>query len=487
LTLVETRRQAPAAIMRLRFTLPAFLSLLSGCAVGPTYHRPDTQAPAVLRGQAAPEDHSLADLAWWDLYGDPTLTALVKASLAHGYDARIAASRVEQARAIAMEARGQMFPSIGYTGGAYRGKNTIAGSPNPSGTGTTGDAFYGYLGAAWEPDIWGRLRRLDEAARDQYLETAEAQRGVLLSLLSEVASDYFQLLELDEELAIAHQASDSFGDSLRLFNQRLTGGVASRLETASAAAAQAAAAAQIPGLERQITLTENQLDVLLDRNPGPIERGAPLSARTAAPEVPAGIPSELLERRPDVRAAEYAAKATNAQIGATIGGFLPRIGLSALFGGVSPNLNDITLHRHELWSAGAQLTGPIFQAGTLRGEYLQAKAAWELAKLQYEQTARSAFADAANALVTRQKLGEVRVQQEKEVSSYQEAVTVATQRYKAGQADYYELLQVQQELFPAEAALAQTRRDELLSIVQLYKALGGGWNLKDPAAWQGAP
>jgi outer membrane protein, multidrug efflux system len=473
--------------MRLRFTLPALLSLLSGCAVGPTYHRPDPQPPTVLRGQAAPEDHSVADLAWWDLYRDPTLTALVRASLVNGFDARIAATRVEQARAIAMETNGQLFPSIGYAGGAYRGKNSLEGTPNPAANGTTGDAFYGYLGAAWEPDIWGRLRRLDEVARDQYLETEEARRGVMLSLVAEVASDYFQLLELDEELAIAHQASDSFGASLQLFNQRLTGGVASRLETSSAAAAQAAAAAQIPGLERQIAMTENQLGVLLDRNPGPIERGTPLSSHAAAPEVPAGIPSELLERRPDVRAAEYAAQAANAQIGATIGSFLPRIGLSALFGGVSPSLNNLTLHRQELWSAGAQVTGPIFQAGTLRGEYLQTKAAWELAKLQYEQTARSAFADAANALITRQKLAEVRVQQEQEVSSYQEAVKVATQRYKAGQADYYELLQVQQELFPAEQALAQTRRDELISIVQLYKALGGGWNLKDPAAWVGTP
>jgi multidrug efflux system outer membrane protein len=484
--MTEMRPRDSDAIMRLRHTLLPLFVLLTGCAVGPTYHRPDTQAPDVFRGKVSTDDHSLADLGWWDLYRDPVLTALVKESLADGYDARIAASRVEEGRAIAMEARGQLFPSLGYSGDAYRGKNTILGSPNPSGTGTTGDGFAGYLSAAWEPDIWGELRRLDEAARDQYLGTDEARRGVLLSLVADVASDYFQLLELDEELAIAHQASASFGESLQLFKQRLSGGIASRLETSSADAAQAAASAQIPGLERQITLTEDQLSVLLGRNPGPIERGSPLSAHAAAPDVPAGIPSALLERRPDVRAAEYAAMAANAEIGATIGSFLPRIGLSALLGAVSPNLNEISLHKHSLWSAGAQVTGPLFQAGTLRGEYLQTKAAWELAKLQYEQAARSAFADVANALVTRQKLGEIRAQQEREVSSYQEAVNVAFERYKAGQASYYELLQVQQQLYPAEAALAQTRRDELISIIQLYKALGGGWNLKNPEDWAGA-
>jgi multidrug efflux system outer membrane protein len=470
--------------MRLRFTLLPLLALLTGCAVGPNYRRPDTQAPATFRGQPAPEDRSIADLGWWDLYRDPVLTALIKESLAHGYDAHIAAVRVEQARAIALQAQGQLFPSLGYSGGAYRGKNALEGTPNPAGNGTTGNAFYGYVSAAWEPDIWGRLRRLDEAARAQYLQTEAARRGVLLSLVAEVASDYFQLLELDNELAIARQASDSFGESLKLFNQRLTGGIASRLETSSAAAAQAAAAAQVPALETQIAVTENQLNVLLDRNPGPIERGSPLSVHGTAPEVPAGIPSALLERRPDVRAAEYAARAANAQIGATIGSFLPEIGLSSLLGAVSPSLDGITDHKQSLWSAGAQVTGPIFQFGTLRGEYLQSKAAWELAKLQYEQTARSAFADVANALVRRRKLGEVRAHQEREVDAYQEAVAVAMERYKAGHADYYELLQVQQELYPAEAALAQTRRDELISIVQLYKALGGGWNLSDPA-WRG--
>jgi multidrug efflux system outer membrane protein len=303
--------------------------------------------------------------------------------------------------------------------------------------------------------------------------------------VAEVAADYFQLLELDEELAISRDAAKSFGESLQLFNRRLQGGIASKLETSSAQASQAAAAARIPDLERQVALLENSLSVLLGRSPATVARGAPLSGRAAAPDVPAGLPSALLERRPDVRQAEYLAEAANAQIGVTIGSFLPRIGLSSIFGGVSETLQGVTSGKGELWSVGAQATGPIFQAGALRGEYQQAKAAWEEAKLEYQQAALSAFADAADALVTRQKLGEVRAQLEIEVRSYQEAVAVAVRRYKAGQTGYFELLQTQQELYPAESALAQTRRDELISVVQLYKALGGGWNLKAPADWLG--
>src|SRR5471030_1735302 len=231
----------------MRSPLPLLSSLLAlglaGCAVGPNYHRPDTQAPAGLRGQPADTAPSLADQAWWDLYQDPVLTGLVRTALADGFDTRIATARLEQARAIEHEVRGQLFPAVGYQGDADRGRNSTLGRPNPAGTGTIGDAFDGYLSAGWEFDLWGRVRRLDEAARDRYLASAENRRGVELSLVAEVATDYFQLLELDEELAISHQAADSFGQTLRLFNRRLQGGIASKLETSSAQAAQAAAAA----------------------------------------------------------------------------------------------------------------------------------------------------------------------------------------------------------------------------------------------------
>jgi multidrug efflux system outer membrane protein len=456
--------------------------LLAGCAIGPNYKRPVIEAPAAFRDQAAGGDHSFADVAWWDVYQDDRLKDLIRAALVDGYDARIAATRVEQAQAIAAQVHGQLFPSLGYEANADRGRNAILGSPNVQGTGSTTDGFDGYIGAAWEFDLWGRVRRLNEEARSQYLASEEARRGVLLSLVGQVATDYFELLELDEELAIAHQETDSFGDSLKLFNQRLAGGIVSELETSSADAAMATSAALVPGLERQIAIKENEISVLIGRNPGAIIRGARLSDQPVPPDVPIGLPSQLLERRPDIREAEENARAANAGIGVTVGGFLPRIGLSALLGAVSPELDAITSRKAGLWAVGAQATGPLFQGGGLRGQYRESKAAWEEAKLQYQQTTLNAFAEVADALVSRQKLAEVREQQERAVRAYQDAVKISMERYTLGNASYYEVLQAQQLLFPAEVALAQTRRDEFTAVIQLYEALGGGWNLSD-SAW----
>ena len=458
--------------------------LLGGCAIGPNFKRPDAKAPPAYRAQADAGSASFADLAWWDVYKDPRLGALIHAAIADGYDARIAASRVAVARAVAAEVHGQRFPGLGYSASADRGRNALLGNPYTQGGGATGDGFDGYLAAAWELDLWGRVRRLDEAARAQYLATDEGRRAVLLSLVSDVVTAYYQLLELDDELAIAHQATDSFGESLKLFDRQLQGGVASRLDTATAEAAMATSAARIPDLERQIAIKENQISVLVGSAPGPVLRGVRLSDLPEPPEVPAGMPSALLERRPDVREAEFAAVAANANIGATLGSFLPKIGLSAILGGVSSQLDDVTSRRAALWSVGAGATGPLFQGGSLHGQYDQAKAGWELAKLQYQQTALNAFGDVANALVARQRLGEERVQQERAVSAYQDAVKLSTQRYTAGRAAYFEVIQAQLELFPAEVALAQTRRDQFTAVVQLYKALGGGWNLPSDA-WSG--
>ena len=460
------------------------LLLLPGCASGPDYQRPAVDPPAAFRAAPlAEETRSFADVKWWEIYHDDQLNALIRAALVDGYDSRIAAARVEQARALASEVHGLRFPGVGYIANADRGGNAQLGNAYTQGNGTTASGFDGYFGAAWELDLWGRVRRLDEAARAQYLATEDARRGVLLSLVSQVASAYFGLLELDEELAIAHEATQSLGDSLKLFNRRLEGGIGSRLETASAEAAAATAAARIPEIERQIATRENQISVLLGHNPGAIKRGAQLTDQTLTPDVPAGLPSQLLERRPDVRQAEDAARAANAGIGVTVGGFLPRVGLTALFGAVSPQLQDLTSRKAGLWSVGAQASGPLFQGGALHGQYDAAKAVWEQAKLQYQQIALNAFAEVVDALVSRQKLGELRAQQETAVTAYRNAVKISSERYTSGKASYFEVLQAQQQLYPAEIALAQTRRDELELVIQLYKALGGGWNLKDAAAW----
>jgi multidrug efflux system outer membrane protein len=473
----------PGSKFPLGFVLAA--GLLAGCAIGPNYHRPPTNPPAAFRDHPADGDRSYADLAWWEVYHDERLKELIRVALIDGYDARVAATRVEQSRAIAAQVHGQQFPALGYDATAGRGRNVLLGNPSTASGGSTGDGFDGYLAATWELDLWGRVRRLNEEARAQYLASEFARRGVLLSLVSQVATAYFELLELDDELAVAHRATQSFSDTLKLFNQRLEGGVASRLETSSAEAALATNAARIPELERQIALKENQLSVLIGRPPGAIVRGARLAEQALPPEVPAGLPSALLERRPDVRQAEAQAQAANAGIGVTVGGFLPRIGLSALLGAVSPSLDQLTSRTAGLWAIGAQASGPLFQAGGLHGQYDQARAAWTQAKLQYEQTALNAFAEVADALITRQKLAEVRAQQARAVRADEEAVRISTERYAAGRAAYYEVLQAEQQLFPAETALAQTERDQLAAVIQLYKALGGGWNLRDAAAWAG--
>jgi multidrug efflux system outer membrane protein len=460
-------------------------SILAGCAVGPNFKRPAIDTPTAYRGQDAGSDKSIADLAWWDVYKDPRLNYLIRAALSSGFDVRIAAARVEESRAIAAQVHGQLFPGVGYAANADRGRNALLGNAYTEGGGVTSDGFDGYLGAAWELDLWGRVRRLDEAARSQYLASEEERRGVMLSLVSDVATAYYELLELDEELAIDNRSTESFGESLKLFNRQLEGGTVSRLDTASAEAAMETSAARVPEIEMQIAVKENQISVLVGSRPGPVVRGASLSDEAQPPEVPAGIPSALLERRPDVRQAEYAAKSANAGIGATIGGFLPKIGLTAIFGGVSSQLDQITSHGSGLWSIGAGATGPLFQGGSLRGQYDQAKQEWEVAKLQYQQTALNAFGDVANALVARQRLAEEREQLERAAKAYEEAVKLSTQRYSSGRASYYEVIQSQLLLYPAEISLAQAKRDQFIAIVQLYKALGGGWNLPDDD-WAGA-
>jgi multidrug efflux system outer membrane protein len=460
-----------------RRATPLLAVLLAGCAIGPDYRRPDAAAPSAYRDEVPAGDGSFADLAWTDVYTDPRLAELIRAALADGYDARIAEARVAQSRAEAAEIHGMLFPGVGYAANADRGKNALLGNPYTEGGGSTGDGFDGYLSAAWEFDLWGRVRRLDEAGRAQYLASVEGRKAAQISLVSDVATAYYELLELDDELAIAHSTTEAFAESLRLFTRQLEGGVVSRLDTETARAALATSASRIPDIERLITLKENQISLLVGANPGPVVRGATLSQMAPPVDVPAGLPSALLERRPDVREAEEQARAANAGIGATVGGFLPRIGLSAILGAVSPSLSSITAGHSALWSVGAGATGPLFQGGSLHGQYDQAKAAWEIAKLQYQQAALAAFGDVSSALATRTRLAEIRVEQEKAVEAGREAVVLSTQRYKAGKASYFEVIQAQEALYPAEVSLAQTRRNQFTAIVQLYKALGGGWNL----------
>ncbi|HEX8813377.1 MAG TPA: efflux transporter outer membrane subunit [Terracidiphilus sp.] len=456
---------------------------LAGCAVGPNYQRVKVKSPAVFRGaQGAVQQESYADLPWWEAFKDEQLRTLIKTALANNYDLAIAVSRVEQSGQVAAQARAQYFPFVNYSVGASNGKNEFLGTITPNG-GTTAGAFVAAGSVAWEPDIWGRLRRLNESARAQYLSTEEARRGVMLTLVSDVAQAYFELLGLELQLQIAKDTTASFTDTLKLFTERYEGGVASKLQTSRAEGAQAAAAGAVPEYERQIALKEDQISVLLGRNPDSVIHTANLLDEVVPPEIPVGLPSALLERRPDVLAAEEQVRSANAQIGVATANFFPQLGLTALLGQASTPLSEITSGRANVWSIAGNFTGPIYQGGLLRAQKRQAVAFWEQSKLQYEQAALNAFTDVADALISRQKYEAIRTEQLRSVAAYQEAVKVALERYQAGKASYFEVLDAQIQLYPEESSLAQTELNRRVVVVQLYKALGGGWNLKD-SDWQ---
>lgn len=471
--------------MRKGFLRPAaallVLGCLSGCVLGPNYRPPPVGAPDAVRGAVAPaEAASLADRPWWEVFGDPELEALIDEALRNNFDVRIAAARVEEFRARAGIARADLYPQVNYSGQILHGRvsDFASGVTN----GPTGTLFAVNLGLAWEIDLWGRVRRLSEAALAQYLGTEDARRGVLLSVVSQVAQGYFALRDLDERLDIARRTTAAFTETRDLFQRQLEGGVASSLEVSRADAALGTAASAIPDLERQIVAQENLLSFLAGREPGPIARGhalAPEEKLLSEPAVPAGIPSALLERRPDVRLAEQQLVASNANVGASVASFFPAISLTGAFGGLSPEISTL-FTAGKSWSIAGNLAGPVFQGGRLRDQYRVDLALFHEAEAQYESAVRNAFGEVSTAVVAHQKLGEVERQQAKSVAAYREAVRIANIRYRAGLSSYVEVLDAQQQLFPAENALSLTRLSRLSTFVQLYRALGGGWNLTDP-------
>ena len=343
------------------------------------------------------------------------------------------------------------------------------------------------LNLVWEIDFWGRIRRLSEAARAQYLATDEARRSTTITLVSDVATAYFQLLDLDRELQVQVAATNDYTATCRIFNDRLINGVASKLDTDRAVAALANAAAIIPSLELQIATTENQLNLLLGRNPGPIVRNSLTNQPQLAPEVPAGLPSDLLKRRPDVMASEQSLIAANANIGANLANFFPQIGLTTFLGKVSPELSAFSAGSANAWNLGSTLAGPIFQGGQLRAQYRSAKAKFDEAKAAYEQSVLTALQEVSNALISRQKLSETLVYDQQAIVALTSSVKISTERYLNGKAGYYEVLQAQQDLYPSQRAEVQTQVGELIAVVQLYKALGGGWEATEPRVSAKAP
>lgn len=469
------RRAAPLAAA-LAF---GAVAALTGCAVGPKYKRPSVPIPDAFYGEERlAEARAFADIRWWDVFDDPILESLIEEALRNGFDVRLAAARVEEARARFGIARSEFFPSVSYEGAWQhaRADQFI----DPSGTAQT--RWFADVGLSWELDLWGRVRRLNESARAQYLATEEARRGVLVSLAADVAVAYLDLRELDAELEIAKRTATAFQGTYDLFSRRLEGGAASALETARAEASLGEVAAEIPEIERAIVARENQINFLLGRNPQPIPREGPPTP--LPPDVPPGLPSTLLERRPDIRQGEQLLVAANANVGVAKAEFFPRLSLTGLFGNVSPELGDL-FSQGKTWSIGAGLLGPLFQGGRIKRNHEAAKAQWEQARIQYEAAVANAFGEVSSALVDRTKLVETERQRARTVTAYLEAVRLANLRYASGLSAYFEVLEAQQQLFPAEIALARTRRDQRVALVNLYRALGGGWSAEAPVP--GAP
>jgi outer membrane protein, multidrug efflux system len=439
--------------------------------VGPQYRRPPVETPEDFRGRIGPaEAASFADLPWWQVFGDSTLQDLVRRALADNYDLQSAVARIEEARAQVGVAASDLYPHVGYQGSAERQKIFFT----PTFPSTTFNTFQGVLNVAWEIDVWGRIRRATEAARAQFLATEEARRGVVVTLVSDVGTNYFTLLELDRELAIAHDSAETYRRTLDVFTRRYVGGTDTKISTSRAEANLQSSIANVAILERQITQQEDAISVLLGANPEPVDRGMPLVDQ-ATPVTPPGLTTDLLRRRPDIRQAEQNMINANAEVGVAVANFFPTIGLSAMYGNAGSKIGNVFKNGASVWNIAANVSGPLFQGGRLIESYRAQQAFWDETIAQYRATIVEAFREVADALAAEARLAEQRTAQEAQVAALQDAARLSLARYETGLSNYIEVLDALQLLYPAENALAQTQRDQLIAVVNLYKALGGGW------------
>ncbi len=452
--------------------------LAAGCAaVGPNYARPPMPSPAQFRFvEGAAEAQSLADSPWWQVFDDPALQALVRDAIANNLDLRTAAARVEESRAIAGIAKSFLYPQVDGTVGYNMRLSSSTAKDNGLGENddhTRQSATYG-LGLAWEIDLFGRIRREHESALALLLATEHGRRGVLVTLVGDVATNYFLLRELDLQLEISRQTLRINDDTVTYFRNRLDGGVSNRLELDRIQALRAETAAAIPDIEQQIARVENAVSLLLGRPPGPIARGtSPLAS--PPPAIPAGLPASLLERRPDVLAAEQLLVSANADIGAAKALFYPQINLTSFGGGVAGDISNVLGGAGAMWSLGAGLLQPIYNAGRNKRNLEATQARYDAALAQYQKAALNGYREVADALVAIQKLAEVRVQREFGVTALVDASDLARSRYDSGLASYIEILTADQDLFQQQLLLAAVRGAELRARAELYRTLGGGW------------
>jgi multidrug efflux system outer membrane protein len=450
-------------------------TLMIGCMVGPNYHRPAVPTPGVYRdlsdnSQAQVQAASFADLHWWQVFQDPQLQELIRTALKENYDLQLATERIVAARAQVTITRSSLFPQV-------QANSNFQGGKDP-----TSQSTYNILAltadAAFQLDLFGRLRRATEASRAQLLATEDARDTVVLTLVSDVASDYFALLELYLELQITRDTVKSQEDSVKLTKLRLDHGLATKLDVLQAQQVLDIANAAVPDLERQIGQEEDAISILLGHYPESIRRGLPLAEQPLPPEVPPGMPSTLLERRPDIRQVEQDLITANAEIGVARAAFFPQIALTGSGGGAfgrSTLLTGLMSSQIGIWSYGAQVSQPIFTGGALSGNLRLAESEQRQELIAYKQVIQLSFRDVSDALIGYQKLHQVRVAQEVTVKDLQDSVDTSLRRYRGGITTYLEVLEGQQSLFTAELTLAQARGNEYQSLVQLYKALGGGW------------
>lgn len=455
---------------------------LAGCAVGPDYKRPALDTPAAYRTAAyatnAPVGtNTFASLGWWEVFQDPQLTAYIREALTNNYDIQIAAARVLQAEGALRLARSQFFPTINAGGDLFTSRFSQRGPVHlPAGVNPQqgyGDVFASM--SAYEVDLWGKIRRANEAARARYLATQDAQQTVRQTLVAQVATTYLGLLELDYELDIARRTYQGRTNSLALTVAREAGGVAAMQDVSQAKILVYGAEASIVDIQRLREEQENALCILLGRNPGSIQRGKGFAAQPIRPEVPPGLPSSLLERRPDIRFAEQLLVAANADIGQAKAAFYPQLTVTGLFGYQSVALSQLFSAPAQTWQFGPAISMPLFTGGRLRANLKITRAQYLEALATYRQTVQYAFREVSDGLIACQRTREFAARQEQRTQANREATQLAAVRYDGGVTSYLEVIYNEQELFAAELNLAQARLNELLSVVQLYRALGGGW------------
>ncbi len=457
--------------------LSLFLSLvlitLSGCMVGPDYKKPSVDVPETYRGSTKAESEavSLGSEKWWEVFKDPELQKLITTALEQNYDVQIAAARILQAQAQLGITRADQFPTISAGANVTNQRYSQSG-PIPAFEVTQEEVG---LSGSWTLDFWGQYRRATEAARADLLASEWARQEVISTLVANVAASYFQLRELDLELEISKSTLSSRQESLKLTSLLETRGFNSMLDVRQSEQLVYTASTQVPDLERQIAQEENFLSTLLGKNPGDIPRGLPLTEQPHAPDVPAGLPSSLLERRPDIRQAEASLIAANARIGVAKAAYFPQISLTGSAGFQSEQLSDLFSGPAGIWSVVGALAQPIFEAGRISSGVKLAEAQKQEMLLTYKQTIQGAFRDVSDALVAYGKNREFRVEQEKLRNAAQDSARLSNLRFSSGETDYLEVLTNETNYFSAELGLAQARLNELLALVQIYRALGGGW------------